>query len=375
MKHKPFLQACTLLLAVLVPVGIATAQGPSSSTGASPRAPMGTAFTYQGQLKQGVSPVNANCDLQFGLWDSASNLTGQIGTSLSKPNVQVSNGLFTVQLDFGASAFDGSARYLGIQVSCPSGSGLWAPLSPRQPLTPAPHALHATTATTANNLSGSLSGDVTGTQGATSVVALRGKGIASYAPWNGAVLQYNGTEWAPSSYVQTRVWGTCGVGSTIRAINSDGSVVCDNNKPVMAANAPIGLSVKYLTDTCSNYSSTDGVGTVSITVPGPGQILVEANTILGLYHESGVNDFVELAIGTSPTDCGTQPWGDNVWWEIPNAWPASGYTRQTFTVRKPFSVSSAGTYTYYLNGYMNQGYSPSTDAFWYARVIATFFPN
>lgn len=52
--------------------------------------------------------------------------------------VPVSEGLFTVQPDFGGAVFNGEARWLEIEVDCGSGA---ATLSPRQPVTPAPYAL------------------------------------------------------------------------------------------------------------------------------------------------------------------------------------------------------------------------------------------
>ncbi|GIV94152.1 MAG: hypothetical protein WHS83_06470 [Chloroflexus sp.] len=52
----------------------------------------------------------------------------------------VSNGLFTVTLDFGPGAFTGDARWLQIAVRCTGDSGYTA-LTPRQPLTAAPYAL------------------------------------------------------------------------------------------------------------------------------------------------------------------------------------------------------------------------------------------
>lgn len=108
---------------------------------------VGTAFTYQGQLKQGGLPVNGTADFEFSLWDEAGSGQppsggNQIGSMVPASNVNVINGLFTVQLDFGASAFNGEdARWLGIAVRSPAGSGPFTPLTPRQRLTPAPFAL------------------------------------------------------------------------------------------------------------------------------------------------------------------------------------------------------------------------------------------
>jgi hypothetical protein len=121
----------------------AQAQGdrPGPSGLLAPQAPLGTAFTYQGQLKQSGNPVNGTCDFQFGLWNAASGGT-QIGTTQTKTNVSVTNGLSTIpNLDFGGGAFTGDARWLAIAVRCPAGSGSYSTLDPRQALMPAPYAL------------------------------------------------------------------------------------------------------------------------------------------------------------------------------------------------------------------------------------------
>ncbi|MBI1816623.1 MAG: hypothetical protein HYR72_16725 [Deltaproteobacteria bacterium] len=98
-----------------------------------------TAFTYQGQLTDGAAPANATYDLQFKLFDAASNGTQKGGTN-TKDNVSVANGLFTVQLDFGA-VFDGNARYLELGVRPGASTGGYQMLLPRQALAPAPYAL------------------------------------------------------------------------------------------------------------------------------------------------------------------------------------------------------------------------------------------
>jgi hypothetical protein len=54
----------------------------------------------------------------------------------------VTDGRFTVSLDFGPSAFPGEARWLDIRLR-PTGGGAYTVLTPRQPLAPAPYALTA----------------------------------------------------------------------------------------------------------------------------------------------------------------------------------------------------------------------------------------
>lgn len=109
-----------------------------------PAAPAGTAFTYQGRLNDTHGPVNGTYDFFFSLYDSATGDTGQIGPSLPYGSTPVSNGLFTLTLDFG-NPFSSNATWLQISVRT-NGASTLTNLSPRQLLTPAPYALFATTA-------------------------------------------------------------------------------------------------------------------------------------------------------------------------------------------------------------------------------------
>jgi len=115
-------------------------------------APVGTAFTYQGRLKDRGSATNGDYDFRFSLYDALTD-GHQVGSTISVDRVSVTNGLFAVQLDFGNN-FRGSALWLEIEVA-PSGSGSYVVLSPRQELTPTPYALYAVTAE-------SVTGGITG---------------------------------------------------------------------------------------------------------------------------------------------------------------------------------------------------------------------
>ena len=113
---------------------------------ASPHAPLvptGSGFTYQGRLNSGGSPANGQFDIVFTLYDAPSG-GNQVGSPsvITITNQTVTDGLFTANLDFGSSAFDGNARYLELAVRT-AGSGSFTTLAPRQPLTPAPYALFA----------------------------------------------------------------------------------------------------------------------------------------------------------------------------------------------------------------------------------------
>lgn len=101
---------------------------------------VGTAFTFQGRIDRGGTPVTDTYAVIFKLYDAASGGT-QIGTDQVLSGVVATSGLFTVTLDFGASAFTGQARWLDISVKG-SADGGYTNLAPRQPITPAPYALY-----------------------------------------------------------------------------------------------------------------------------------------------------------------------------------------------------------------------------------------
>jgi hypothetical protein len=115
-------------------------------------AAQGTAFTYQGQLQDNGSPASGTYNLTFSLFN-----TNASGVAIAGPvttnGVIVTNGLFTVLIDFGADAFTGGTNWLQIGVET-NGFGSFTTLTPRQKLTPVPDAIYAENASI---LSGTLS--------------------------------------------------------------------------------------------------------------------------------------------------------------------------------------------------------------------------
>src|SRR5688572_21329012 len=107
-----------------------------------------TAFTYQGRLTDNNQPANGIYDFEFKLFDA---LTGgmQDGTPRQALNVAVTNGVFTVLIDFGAGAFPGADRFLEIGVR-PAGGEAFTTLTPRQPITLTPYAIKSASATQAD---------------------------------------------------------------------------------------------------------------------------------------------------------------------------------------------------------------------------------
>jgi len=127
---------CFLFAAALIAIASGLMPGMAAAE------PVGTAFTYQGQLKQEGRPVNGPTDLRFSLWNAFEGGI-RIGPILSSAVIEVTNGLLAEDLDFGPTAFDGQARWLQIEVRHPAGVGAYVLITPRQALTPMPYAIRA----------------------------------------------------------------------------------------------------------------------------------------------------------------------------------------------------------------------------------------
>ena len=111
----------------------------------------GTAFTYQGRLNAGSSAATGIYDLRFVVYDALSS-GNLIAGPLTNSATSVSNGLFTVALDFGGGVFTGPARWLEIAART-NGTPTFTTLAPRQPVLPAPYSVMANSA---SNLLGTL---------------------------------------------------------------------------------------------------------------------------------------------------------------------------------------------------------------------------
>lgn len=106
---------------------------------ASTQASLGTAITYQGNLKDNGNGANGKYDFKFSLFDAVSAGT-MIGNTVTLNDVTVTDGIFTTFLDFGAGAFTDESRYLEIQVRPGTSTGTYEKLAPRQTITAAPTA-------------------------------------------------------------------------------------------------------------------------------------------------------------------------------------------------------------------------------------------
>ena len=108
--------------------------------------PLPTAFLYQGKLNDAGQPAAGLHEFEFALFGAEAGGTA-LGT-LNKADIAVTGGIFHIDLDFGAGAFAGQARWLEIRVRRSDSSFPLTTLTPRQPLLPAPHAMFAARAGT-----------------------------------------------------------------------------------------------------------------------------------------------------------------------------------------------------------------------------------
>jgi hypothetical protein len=140
---------------VAAPFAISLADDePRDETSPAQAITLGTAFTYQGQLNDGSGPANGTYDFQFRLFDDLGATVPTAGTppaGLSR-TVVVADGLFSVSLDFGATPFDGNARFLEVSVKANGAGGVFAALDPLQALSVVPQAIFAMKAGSADNV-------------------------------------------------------------------------------------------------------------------------------------------------------------------------------------------------------------------------------
>jgi hypothetical protein len=146
--------------------------------------PQGTAFTYQGRLSDSGLPADGAFDFRFILYDAAVG-GSQVGPIVTRDDVVVTGGLFTVSLDFGA-AFGDSRRWLDLSVRPGASIGTYTPIPPRHELTSAPSALFSAQ-TPWTGIAGKPAGFADDTDNDV---------VGGLACTNGQVAKWNGTAWA-----------------------------------------------------------------------------------------------------------------------------------------------------------------------------------
>ena len=105
MKQRTLIRLWAAICSLIVSANLAFSQG--------------TAFTYQGRLDRAGSPVTGLYDFTNALYNASSG-GAQAGATVTLTAVPVTNGLFTVLLDFGG-VFNGTTYWLQIGVPCSRG--------------------------------------------------------------------------------------------------------------------------------------------------------------------------------------------------------------------------------------------------------------
>ncbi|MCB2155865.1 hypothetical protein KQI84_13365 [bacterium] len=94
-------------------------------------------FTYQGFLKDGSAPANGSFDFTFTPFDGET-LGTALATEVAVGDVNVVDGVFTVEIDFPNSIWEGDPPWLEVHVRATGSGGDYDTLSPRQQLMAAP---------------------------------------------------------------------------------------------------------------------------------------------------------------------------------------------------------------------------------------------
>jgi hypothetical protein len=114
-------------------------------------------MTYQGRLTDGAAAANGSYDLQFTFYDLLTGGTTQ-GAKIVKEDMTVTNGIFTVQLDVGATFINQTINpkfiEIGVRPGSATGSNAFSILNPRQPITSVPYAVTAQRSSDAERLGG-----------------------------------------------------------------------------------------------------------------------------------------------------------------------------------------------------------------------------
>jgi hypothetical protein len=118
-------------------------------------------------------------------------------------------------------------------------------------------------------------------------------------------------------------------------------------------------------------------GEVTITVPRPGKITVEAQAWMYMAHNTGTNDWVRVYIEENATTCDNSDHPSQgyvqMFWGIPPEIQTTGRAFNTIPLSRTFTVTTPGTYTYYLNGRQSAGLADK--GFEALGMQATFYPD
>jgi hypothetical protein len=300
----------TCVLAVLLTSIVAQAGGE----------PLGTNFTYQGELTAFGEPANGSFDFTFDIFDQLDG-GAPLAAQVFRDDVVVNDGVFTVELDFGSNPFSGDKLWLEIGVREGTSTGLYAELAPRHPVTASPYALVAMKV---------VPDSITATE------------IAS-----GAV----GTNEINTAEVQRRVVGSCSPGTYITAIAGTGTVTCGVDDDTGLAptghnhdgHTHVGSDITSAID-LGHYDAYGGLSNDGRLDNNSGSDLLTRTQMDGRFSFDGHNHLGGSGMFVDPTSCqrglsGSAPYVDTIVHHRPANGAGPGITVPP--------TSAAGDYYFY----------------------------
>jgi hypothetical protein len=396
-RHIPLLLSIiALVLAALSFAGqvIAGAGRQISSQEGAP-----TVISYQGQVTVNGSAYNGRGYFKFAVItrDGLSTSWSNDGTSTagSEPTASVpltvTNGSFavllgdTTMIQINHAVFSDPETWLRVWFG--TDPNTFQLLSPDRQIAAVPYALQAEIAKQADMVGGYLSSQL-------STVGHKHAGQDIYSGTVSAA--YIDTAIARTSQITPQVWANDGTGSRLDADLLDGQhgiyylnqitpTVWTNAGPGSGLDAdlldgqharalqPLVETASYthrwpMPQTCGAFPVTPGnFEVISLTVPGAGTIIVEANTTLTIADSIKVT----LALSRSPDSCPDLP--STMHWDT----GLSSYNysmEQTLSVRRSYNVTQGGTYTFYLNGMADINPFIGLNTWESVEVVARYYP-
>lgn len=328
--HRTPLRHIIAALVLVMFAAVTAATNPAFAGGS----PLGTAFTYQGLLKQSGSPANGNFNFRFTLYEDAAG-TSQIGLPYVELGVSVADGKVTSPVDFGAGVFNGDARWMKIEVAI-APMGAFTALSPLQRIDAAPYALHAlnpgpqgpqgipgpTGATGAQGPQG-----IPGPQGATGATGPQGN---------------TGATGATGPQGNTGLQGPAGAQGPIGATGPQGATGPAGATGATGPQGPSGVviaamgngSVSTIAGNASGYVFAGQ--TVNVTTTATQKVIISGSVVLGLASGSGQS--FDIGVGWNAGGTITNAAGFNYI-------SASATTARTLYSANGMFTPGAGTWT------------------------------